>query len=79
MTKRYNLNLRLEDNDDGTVLLDVNASNKTMETVQQLIRLSMSDMPKVDPTPAKKRRWGRSGRVEPPPIEPTAAEFEDIE
>lgn len=80
MTKRYDLTLRL-DTDTGQ-LIDINLTNKTMGTVQQVIRLAMSDFEKVEPLPPQKHKWGRSKgskRVDPPiEIIPTEDDIKDV-
>lgn len=64
MTRRYDLTLNLRTY-DGKKLITLEVVNKTMETVQQLVRLAMSDFEKTDQA-AYRKPLAPPKRVQPP-------------
>ncbi len=78
MTKRYNLTMNIDSNEDNTSVIVIKVSNKTMGGLQQLIRLAMSDFEKVDPFLGNKQRRGKPQPIMPP-IEPQMPTNQDFE
>jgi len=64
LTKRYDAHLVISAADGGAALVRVDVTNKTLDTVQQLVRLAVSDLTKVEPTTMRRRF--RSRQVDPP-------------
>lgn len=77
MTKRYNLKLQLVNYDDGEPVIDIGLANKSLEAIQQVVGLAMSEMEPV--VELDKHRWGRSRRVVPPAPLPNGPTEEELE
>lgn len=77
MTKRYDLTLTISNGDTKELPVHIQVSSKTMETIQQLVRLAMGDFEKVEKLSRHTPR-ARSVQIVPP-LQPTGPTPEDIE